>query len=409
MSKCPACDKEVQDGWMFCPACGMRLDLNSIEYPLENIIYLWERKEKGKFLYDNFKAVRDSGVMPFTKVDIIRPKLGNYTQVYVNNLYQFSLLYLAPALASDFYKIGKIVGYYTAYGALKTTGLEKAVDAIRKTNLFMKLFKISKIPEAQIYGWPGTGYAIVEKVDVEENQKTITYWHRYTGESACHSSQKPTCLVELGILCGHQEAVFGILCDGIEKECESKGATNCVFEVHLHDDEEEPQIISFTRDEMNNLLDEIITKIAEKKPIDRGKLGEDICLVCLQSENYIINTLSPGHAILSKHAGRVCGERIAEKAQLQGLDSALAYLEDMFLYLKAGILQTEKAGDRVIIRMKESVYASGVNNIHQNLCIFLAGIIEGSLNKATGQKWDVSEMKCIASGFPECEFWCKKI
>lgn len=409
MPKCPACSQQAQNEWKFCPECGMRLDLDSVEYPLENITYLWERQERGKFLYDNFLSVKNCGIKPFKAVETTRKELDDFAQVYTHNLYELSLLYLAPALAADFYKIGKIIGYYTAYGALKTTGLEKAVDAIRKTNLFMKLFKISKIPEAQKYGWPGTGYAIIDKVDVDEEQKTITYWHRYTAESVCQSSKKSTCFVELGVVCGHAESVFGGFSDGTEKECVSQGNKRCVFEVHLHPNEEEPNLNQLTRDEASALLDELITKITEKKPIDRGKLGEDIYLVCPQAENYLINTLSAGHSIMSKYAGRICGERIAEKASLNGLAPALAYLEDIFRYLKAGILQSEKKEDRIILRMKESMYASGVNNIHQNLCVFLAGITEGALNKATGQRWDVSEMKCLASGFPECEFWAKRL
>jgi len=386
----------------------MRQDLDSEDnYPLEKIRYLWERQENGKFLYANFASVRNCGTMPYKKVQTIRPELGDFPHVYFYSLYEFSLLYLAPSLASDFYKIGKILGYYTAYAGLKASKLEKVVDALRKTKLSWELF--SRIADAQTHGWRGIHHGIVDKIDANGVKKTITYWIRYTPELSASKSTNPTCFVSLGAICGHCESVFGSFFDGTETHCMSKGDSQCIFEVHSHENEEEPTLTLPTRTEENILLDTLITKITKKEAVNRGELSESSYFLGSQADSYLINSISPGHVVLSKHAGRICGERIAEKAQLQGQDAALTYLEDMFLYLKAGILHSEKAGDRVIIKMKESVYASGVSNIHQNLCIFLAGIIEGALNKATGQKWDVSEMKCLASGFPECEFWCKKI
>jgi predicted hydrocarbon binding protein len=57
--------------------------------------------------------------------------------------------------------------------------------------------------------------------------------------------------------------------------------------------------------------------------------------------------------------------------------------------------------------MYESVYSSSVQNIHLKLDAYIAGIIEGTLKKATNQKWQVDETKCIANGDDYCEFNCK--
>ena len=101
---------------------------------------------------------------------------------------------------------------------------------------------------------------------------------------------------------------------------------------------------------------------------------------------------------------------IAEKAEIKGTENAFDYLQDLFLYLKAGILEEpERRGDRIFLEMSESVYAAGVDNIHTELCIFLAGLIEGVLNKASGKKWYVDEIQCIASGYSKCKFMCKPL
>ena len=61
------------------------------------------------------------------------------------------------------------------------------------------------------------------------------------------------------------------------------------------------------------------------------------------------------------------------------------------------------------MRMDESLYASGVSNIHMKLDVFLAGIIEGILNQATDEKWRVDEIKCLANGDDYCEFAARKM
>jgi len=126
--------------------------------------------------------------------------------------------------------------------------------------------------------------------------------------------------------------------------------------------------------------------------------------------NYMILSMSPGHEFLSKYSGKYAGERFAVKAGVNGQDAAFSYARGLFTYLKAGILhEPETKGDRILLKMDESVYASGVNNIHMKLDVFLEGIIEGLLKKSTGEKWSVEETKCLANGDEYCEFMCKQV
>jgi len=43
------------------------------------------------------------------------------------------------------------------------------------------------------------------------------------------------------------------------------------------------------------------------------------------------------------------------------------------------------------------------------LDVFLAGIIEGMLEQATREKWQVDEVKCLANGDDFCEFACRRV
>ncbi|MFB6089376.1 MAG: V4R domain-containing protein, partial [Candidatus Aenigmatarchaeota archaeon] len=154
---------------------------------------------------------------------------------------------------------------------------------------------------------------------------------------------------------------------------------------------------------------EIVGNLVDRSRIRSDEIDDFLYMVVDQVMNYYLVSLSPGHKIVSKYSGRISGERIAKQAKIQGLKNALDYLTDLFLYLKAGIINWEEGSDRIVIKMQESVYASGVKNINMELCIFLAGIMEGILNVSTGEKWDVNERKCIATGFPECEFHAKTL
>ncbi|MBN2013720.1 MAG: hypothetical protein JW778_00930 [Candidatus Altiarchaeota archaeon] len=347
--------------------------------------------------------------MPYKKVESIRSVLGDFAHIYFHGLYELSLLYVVPAFAAEFYKIGKFIGYYSAYEAIETLRLEKLVNALSKTALFWEIFQNSKVQAAQKRGWRAVGAAVIDLTEIDKEKRMLKYVMDYSVESIFHNTSKPTCFLACGILCGNVESLFGDFCDGIETKCRSTGDLQCEIEAYLHEREEKPKIIPLTRDEADTLLNELIGYVINKRILDRKELGDSVHIISPQCQNYLLLSISPGHAVLSRYAGRVCGERIARESELQGLENALEYLEDLFLHLKAGILQCEKRQDRLIIRMRESVYASGVNNIHMNLCIFLAGIMEGILNEVTDKKWDVNEIKCIASGFSECEFWCKTI
>ena len=174
--------------------------------------------------------------------------------------------------------------------------------------------------------------------------------------------------------------------------------------------DEDVDIPMFSKNEADKILNSLIEDVINQRGTYRKDLGDFYHIGVNQYMNYFLMALSEGHAILSKHSGFLCGERIAEKANLSDQESALDYACDLFLYLKAGILhEPEVEGNHIIMRMDESVFASGVSNINMKLDVFLTGIIEGMLNKATDEKWQVEETKCIANGDDYCEFRCRQV
>jgi len=409
MSKCSICETRIQKGWEFCPGCGVALnnDGKTDEYPLERIRYLWERQERGKFIYSNFKAVKNVGNFAYGNTRPTRPKLGDFYHIHLSNLQKFSFLYLSPTFITQFYKIGKLKGYYSAGEALRTLKLEKFVSALSRTGLQWNVLKSEKIQKAQIKGWYNTKAVMMEDISVNEKDKTLEYSVEESYESLMQSP-KPCCFINLGTLCGQAEALSGGFWDGVETKCKSKGDECCRLELYFHEKEEEPKIDMLKKKDLDSILDEVISNVVQKKENLRDELGDFTYISEHQCINYFMVSLSKGHEVLSKYSGKSVGERIMKKAEVENLEGALSYLEELFLYLKAGILKAENKPGRILIRMDESVYASGVSNINMKLDTFLAGIIEGSLNQATGEKWTVIETKCLADGDAHCEFRCRR-
>lgn len=416
MPKCPACGGKTDGGWIVCPLCATKLDssvsldfLHVISsYALDRTRYLWERNEGGKNIFKNFRIVENMGKFAFKTVEPVRKQLGDFAHIILVTMRQFSFAYLNPNQIYALHTIGKLHGYYAAQAILEEANLQGLVENLNKTGLFWKVFENKIYQQKNEEGWKKTGAGILKLKSIDKKENKQVYEIKECPSSAVHAPN-PVCFMITGSLCGEAEAIFGGIWDGKEIKCQSKGDDCNEFEIWLQEREETPSVGLLTKEELGNIVDELIKAMVNRSPLRFKELTDDFYIIVDQVMNYYLISLSPGHALMSKYAGRLCGERIAKKANLEGLDNALSYLEDIFLYLKAGILRSEKKPDRVIIKMQESVYAAGVNNIHQNLCIFLAGIIEGTLNHATQKKWDVSEMKCLASGFPECEFWCKEL
>ena len=61
--------------------------------------------------------------------------------------------------------------------------------------------------------------------------------------------------------------------------------------------------------------------------------------------------------------------------------------------------------DKIVLEVLDGWEAKALKKRYTSpQCHLTRGLIEGFLNKATGRKWDVEEMECIAMGFECCKF-----
>ena len=265
----------------------------------------------------------------------------------------------------------------------------------------------SKIRSVYVGGWERLKAGKTRWVDIDKDKGLIRLVMDESPSVPINSS-KPSCMWLCGVHCGHMGVLFDGIWECVETKCVCVGDPHCEFELRLCETEEDVDVPIFSKNEADEILDSLIEGVTGQSKVYRKDLGDFYHIGINQYMNYFLMALSEGHAILSKHSGVLCGERMAKKADVKGLEDILHYLKELFLYLKAGILEYDVGGP-VKVRMNESVYSSGVSNINMKLCIFLAGIIEGALNQATGEKWEVEETKCLANGDPHCEFRCNRV
>lgn len=302
--------------------------------------------------------------------------------------------------------IGQLAGYYMIYTPTRSRGVKIALDLIKAGRDLKTIPANEKIVSLLKKAWVKNGVGELIAVEVMDD-KSILYKVRDVCCSIEAVGSKYCSLA--AVLCGQAEALTDLTWCGELLGCQHLGEPYCC--VKIKPGNEKLVGSDINENELSKLTDSIVESIVEKKPrYPRRNLGDDFHFSLHQMLNYLMLTPSPGHAILSKHSGVLVGERIAEKAGLSGRDAVFDYARDLFSYLKAGILHEPVGrGGRFFLQMDESVYASGVNNIHMKLDVFLAGIIEGMLNLATEEKWRVEETKCLANGDELCEFECKNL
>lgn len=386
-----------------------------VDYKLGKVDYLMGRTREGKILYSNFQAMKNVGVSPYIKTKPVRPKLGDYEHLSFMALWLFSILSLSPSFAYEFYRLGKIIGYCTADGALRSLKLRSIVDVLNKRNLFWKVMQDEHIKDALRKGWEADAGISLDLLEMDKKNKKMKYAMK---DNSCRVIKtlidrygheyfdKPGNLIEIGILCGQMDALLGSFWNAYESTCCVKGDEVCTIELYRHDKEETPRISVLSKQDHERLLDICIALItSQDKGLDRdsGDLG---IISMSQALNYLLLSKSKGHRVLSKWSGRKVGKKVAKKAGLSDPVGTLDYLSQMFLDLKTCIMSNEIEPEKITVRLEECVYSAGVENIGMKLCAFMAGIVKGALFEATGVQWLVKETKCVANGDEVCTLVC---
>ena len=423
MSKCQVCEAGLKKDFLFCPLCGIQLNDVEVSKPqIDRTKYLWEREEKGRFIYKNFSSIREIGT-PHSKKEFVRNELGDFTHADLFSLHVATLLFNFPLFFTEVFRAAKLIAHYASDIMLKTTGLDTQVDKINRRGEWWRVFEDKDISKSIKTIALEQKLCDIMSIDVDKDKKLVRY--KLTGVPCSVRTPPPAKQCSLTFfLCGFCESLFDGQWMGEITKCESLSKTHCEIDIYLREDKsrdikqdflqtissEIPGLFEKSREFADEEGSIMINNIKDRKSYrPRKKLGDFFHMSVLQCVSFLLIEPSPGHALLSKHSGIICGERITEAAGIEGADNALPYLEDLLRYLRAGILRHEDKGDRIAIKIDESAYASGVENIHMKLCIFLAGLIEGTLNQATREKWNVDETKCLANGDECCEFMAKRM
>jgi len=409
-SECPTCGEKIQTKWKYCPECGICLVGGLDSFSPDRMRYLLSQDREGRFIHENFTAIQHAGIMQWKEVEPIRSRLGDFAHLSLLNFRVFSLLLQQPKSIHDIYNIGKFIGRCSIAEAINTLGTGKLINSMIRTGLFWRIFSVKEIQKNFVDGWVNFKAGFLNVSSVDKNNKGVVFTLSEGMFSISRSNKKLDFLAS-GIVAGHADGLFSGNWEAYEKSCECAGDQECVIEIKLHqEDERDFTLPALEKKDIEPIIEGLVETVVGRNQTHRKKLGDYIHTGIDQTVNYYLVSPTPGHAILSKHSGVVVGEKISNKAGLRGEDAAFEYAKNLFGYLKAGILhEPETRGDgAILLKMDESVYASGVNNIHMKLDVFLAGIIEGLLKKATGEKWSVEEVKCLANGDDYCEFKCKK-
>lgn len=402
---CPSCGSRTRESESICPACGFDLDLEGAVETLQRIDYLIKRQRGGRFLHSNFESMRRIGLTPFKQTRPIRSQLEDKVNVTFTVLRFLSMSCLYPQFMYDFYRIGKLLGYYAINGLPGNTlkfinhMLSKSETDILKSSIYQNIFS---------HGWRRLGGGVLEYAGYDEERRILTYRlfksAIFPGEGGFN---QPACFIQLGCLCGSIEATTGKFCEGIETKCAGMGDPYCEFNLYIQEDEGNPRFQLLSRKELDRSLDFMISKLIGEEENIRGDSGDNVHISIDQGINYMILSLSKGHVVLSKWSGRLLGEKLIKLKKIKNLFDAMDYLEKLFLDLKVGLLEKKILPDTIKVRVNESLYSSGVKNINRGLCVFIAGIIEGMLRSSSDLDWRVKETKCIANGDGFCEFECK--
>jgi len=401
--KCPTCEKVIVEGWNYCPICGSQFIENPTEYFVSEKNFLNLKGEHVKIIQNNFESVKSIKILPLFKPKRIRSRLGDNAHINLFQSQSTSALCLSPNLIEWVLQVARMVGYYMVHTPARSTGVKQTLELMKKKGVESlptdKL--IVKLTERM---WKSHGLG--ELMSVKAVKDWVQMDIRDVGCSIKAYGSKYCTLT--AALCGQAEALTDKVWSGRLLKCQHLGDDYCSVRIHPGSENFVESQVSVQ--EYQDLIKDILNSIASRKfHYPREKLGEEFHISMHQIFNYLMVSSSPGHTILTKHSGVMIGKGLSEKIMIKGENEALTYLKELFQYLRAGILHDPvEKGDRLLLRMDESVYASGVNNIHMKLDVFLAGIIEGMLKQATGEKWQVDEVKCLANGDEWCEFSCRK-
>jgi predicted hydrocarbon binding protein len=405
--KCPVCENPIQKSWKHCPECGIKMGestFDSRDYRIDRLRALWTKKGDDSF-NNNFKSIEGLGGHFKGKIKPLRPKLGDFIGIHFANMKAISIEYLQLRYVEELRDITVLYGYYGVEIGLKATKLTKITDLLSKAGNFWRILNNKELQAGFCTGFKNTHQGIpeIQKVDEKCNEFTITIDEGQQDDLDVYNI--PNYIESYNIL-GMLEGICDMKCSC--KETHKNGRKYFTYKFHPNTNKIEYPPLIKNNEDYARALDALIDNIIENKPSSRKILNDEIHISGDQCDNYFTLKISEGHKILTKYAGVVCGKKLAERAKVEGVENAFDFAKNIFLQEKVCILHEPKQNDnQFILKIDESVFSSGVQNIHMKQCTFLAGVIEGIITQSTNQQWNAEETKCKANGDEHCEITIK--
>ena len=147
----------------------------------------------------------------------------------------------------------------------------------------------------------------------------------------------------------------------------------------------------------------------------RGDLGSEMPVLVYRLMQYtMLDVLSKEYGLEKanshfRDAGFLAGSEFAKHVLDLNADfnNFVAGLQKALLEMKIGVLRMEdfdpETGN-IVLTVGQDLDCSGLPITHENVCIYDEGFIAGILEAYTGEKYDVREIDCWASGDRVCRF-----
>ena len=147
----------------------------------------------------------------------------------------------------------------------------------------------------------------------------------------------------------------------------------------------------------------------------RGDLGVEMPVIVYRLMQFtLLDALSTELGLekandFFRNAGYLAGKEFANNVLTLELDfdGFVSHLQEQLKTLKIGILRMESfdAEDgSIVLTVAEDLDCSGLPITNENVCVYDEGFIAGILEAYTGNKYEVRETDCWASGDRVCRF-----
>jgi len=149
--------------------------------------------------------------------------------------------------------------------------------------------------------------------------------------------------------------------------------------------------------------------------LGRGDLGEEMPVIVYRLMQFtLLDALSTELGLtkandMFRHAGYLAGTEFSKNVLNLDLDfdGFVSHLQETLKLLKIGILRMEffnPEDGSIVLSVAEDLDCSGLPITNESVCVYDEGFIAGILEVYTGNKYDVRETDCWATGDRVCRF-----